>query len=536
MANKNIFNTQKNTNSPTIAKGMTLNAAGGNAFSLENREALAQLSITGCVGDTFYVSADKQTEQSLELCKKIAEEKDGLEFIAKLAIYSRQKGYMKDMPSFLLSFLSIQKDKSFYIKAFKQTVDNSKIIQNHIQMIRSGFFGVKSMPNEMRRMIKSWIKSCSPEKLFRNDIGSPSMGDIIKMVHPKPNNKAEEAIYSYLINKSVDGKRHKASGDDLPELIKHYEAFKKDITLEIPKVSFEMLTALNLNDSHWKEIAKNASWTQTRMNLNTFERHNVFQDNEIKNMICERLSSKEEVLKSKVFPYQIMSSYINNTINDKQINSALEQAMEYSLKNVPELDGETYVFVDVSGSMNTPITGVRKNEKGKTITVSKIRNIDVAGLIASAIKSKNKSATVLAFDTSLKPEFKYSKVMEYTTKFSSIRGGGTDCSLGFKMLADKNKKVSNVIIISDNESWSGYNSNMTTGSSKHWKEIVKNNPDVKLVCIDISPNTTTQVKTDKNVLNIGGFSDIIFNVMDQFFKYGKYSSNFIQYIDNDIVL
>ena len=41
-------------------------------------------------------------------------------------------------------------------------------------------------------------------------------------------------------------------------------------------------------------------------------------------------------------------------------------------------------------------------------------------------------------------------------------------------------------------------------------------PNAKLVCIDITPHTTTQVSDNVDVINIGGFNDEVFKVMSAF--------------------
>jgi 60 kDa SS-A/Ro ribonucleoprotein len=49
-----------------------------------------------------------------------------------------------------------------------------------------------------------------------------------------------------------------------------------------------------------------------------------------------------------------------------------------------------------------------------------------------------------------------------------------------------------------------------------WKKFKDRNPDAKLVCIDMQPNTTTQVPDSKDVLNVGGFSDSVFDIVNLF--------------------
>ena len=55
------------------------------------------------------------------------------------------------------------------------------------------------------------------ESVFRASVGqSPSFGDILKMVHPKPADKRREAFYGYMLGRSHDA-------GQLPELVMRYE-------------------------------------------------------------------------------------------------------------------------------------------------------------------------------------------------------------------------------------------------------------------------------------------------------------------------
>ena len=55
-----------------------------------------------------------------------------------------------------------------------------------------------------------------------------------------------------------------------------------------------------------------------------------------------------------------------------------------------------------------------------------------------------------------------------------------------------------------------------TATMTQWQEYKQRNPDAKLVCIDIQPYGSTQAKERSDVLNIGGFSDRVFDVIAEF--------------------
>ena len=77
--------------------------------------------------------------------------------------------------------------------------------------------------------------------------------------------------------------------------------------------------------------------------------------------------------------------------------------------------------------------------------------------------------------------------------------------------------------VNQNRPW-GYGHRGATGVLTEWQAFVKNQlrlgghdiPSPKLVCIDIQPNSASQAPERDDILNIGGFSDAVFNVVSAF--------------------
>jgi len=520
MSSKNLFKSNKSNKSNKVAvkPANTVNNAGGVAYSLSDKAALAQLAMTGCFNGTYYVSAEDQLKRVLELSNKVEPE-----YLAKLAVYARQKGLMKDMPAVLAAVVA-GKDPSLLSKIFPKVIDNPKMLRNFVQIIRSGATGRKSLGTRPKKLVQKYLESLTDEQLFKADIGNdPSLQDIIKLVHPKPSDKSRSAMYGYLLDKEYSKK-------DLCKLAKDFEAFKKDMSNKIPEVPFQMLTALPLTDSHWKSIAENATWTQTRMNLNTFARHSVFKDSSMTRQLAKKLEDKEQVKKAKVFPYQLFAAFLNvDATVPVEMSVALQKAAEHSLENIPDFDGKVYVMVDTSGSMQSPVTGSRGT------ATSKMRCIDVAALVAAAVMRKNSNTEVIPFDTTvhahrLNP---MDSIMTNAKVLAGFGGGGTDCASAFRYLNQKSAKGDLIIMVSDNESWfnNGYGYNRGTNTANEWSAFKKRNPKAKLVCIDLTPNTTTQVNSQVDVLNIGGFSDTCFEVIQKFIEFGSDKDAWIQTIE-----
>lgn len=500
MANKNLFQTIIRQRLPQTD---THNEAGGTAYERTSKQALAQYAASGCLNGTFYASAEEQLQKVLDLAAKVEPA-----FIAQTAVYARESAHMKDIPALLCAILSTR-DAKLFGQVFSKVIDSPKMLRNFVQIVRSGVVGRKSLGSLPKRMIRNWLNSRTDEQIFVGSVGqSPSLGDVIKMVHPKPGSSTRDALYGYLAGRNTEGK-------ELPELVRQYERFKQDSESEMPNVPFEMLTALPIGNKEWRQIAGQASWQMTRMNLNTFLRHGVFEDKKITKVIADRLRNPHLIERSRVLPYQLMTAHTNlDSGIPFVVREALQDAMEISIKNVPHVSGKVYIFPDVSGSMHSPITGHRQ---GATTSV---RCIDVATLVAAAILRQNPKAEVIPFESDIvKITLKTREsVMKNATRLASLPAGGTNCSAPLRHLNERKASGDLVVYISDNESWvdtphHGGWGGTSSSTMREWMLFKLRNPQARMICIDLQPSSTTQAKEREDIINVGGFSDKVFGLL-----------------------
>ena len=503
MANKTLFASLRNARIPQTD---TVNSHRVPAYALAPKQALAQYAATGCFGRTFYATADEQLARVLELCDAAAPR-----FIAQLAIYSRTQSFLKDMPALLCAWLSAR-DARLHEAVFARVIDNARMLRTYVQILRSGVVGRKSLGTAPKRLVRQWLAGRDEDALFSSSAGqSPSLADIVKMVHPKPAGPARQAFYGYML-----GRPYEANA--LPKLVMQFEQFRAGESLEVPDLPFMLLSALPLSTKDWAGIARNASWQTTRMNLNTFARHRVFEAPGLATLIAARLRDAEEIQRARVFPYQLLTAYRNcDSAVPQEVRDALQDAMELAIANVPSVDGRVVVCPDVSGSMQSPVTGHRR---GSTTAV---QCIDVAALVAASVLRKNPGATVLPFEQSvisidLNPR---DSVMTNAGKLASIGGGGTNCSAPMHWLNKRNVNADLIVFVSDNESWvdsgkTGTGRGRGTALMVEWAEFRQRNPQARLVCLDVQPNRTTQAQERADILNIGGFSDQVLEVISAF--------------------
>ncbi|SHN12029.1 RNA-binding protein [Roseibium suaedae] len=478
-----------------------VNRTGAAAYALTAREALAQYAVTGTFNDTYYAGGGEQLE---EVIKRAAEVEP--EFLAKLAIYAAEKGHMKDMPVMLLAILSSLESDAFS-RAFPRVVKSGKMMRGFVQVMRSGVTGRKSLGTRPKKMVQAWLESRTVPQLLNAMVGNdPSLRDVIRMVHPKPKDAARAAFYAWALGKPYDVSA-------LPEEVAAFEAFKRDTSRPLPGVPFQMLTSLQMTAQQWAEIALTGSWQMVRQNLNTFARNGVFEIEGMTQKLARRIADPEEIRRSRVLPYQLMVAWENTSeLVPQEIGDALQQAMEIAVASVPQFEGNVVVCPDVSGSMSSPVTGFLGT------ATSKVRCVEIAALVSAAFLRRNRSTRVLPFEVEVVPVSldPSESIMANAAKLAAVCGGGTNCSAPLRQLADEKARVDLVVMVSDNQSWvdAGQKGSVSAVMAE-WSRIKRHNPSARLVCLDIQPYATTSARGE-SVLNVGGFSDSVFEMIALF--------------------
>ncbi|UZA29744.1 RNA-binding protein [Moraxella bovis] len=491
---------------------------------------------TGTFNQTFYVTGGEQIGEVIDLAHKIDNA-----FLAKLALYARQHALMKDTPVVLLAILCVKADGQPFAKAiFKDIVNNGKQLRNFVQVMRGGAVGRKSLGNFAKNLVNEWLLTASDRQFINANIGNkPTLRDVIRLSHPKPFDDKSEALIKWALQKDFNY-------NHLPPLARSLLDFQKDNQQPLPDLPIEWLMSLDLTTEHWAGLAKQGSWQMVRMNLNTFVRHGVFGVDGMAQMLADKLADEQAVKHARAFPYQLYATW--QALGDDVpavIKNALKTAMSHALANVPRLDGQIAIGVDVSGSMHSPVMGYRRG------ATSQVRCIDVASLFASAMKVANPTAMIMPFDTRLHQVIDFNDnisqitgkkpfsvrlksafgkadtaqtppavdVLALAERLAKFGGGGTHTALPLAELNRQKAKIDVMIYFSDNESWADEQSGRGTQMMKEWRILKKRCPNAKLICVDLQPYTSSQAKNGNDVLNVGGFGDNVFKVIEAFCCY-----------------
>jgi 60 kDa SS-A/Ro ribonucleoprotein len=498
MANKGLFASALTRLLPS-ADAVNRELAPAYAYGPEHR--LAQLAATGTLHDAFYAAAETQLADVLDAARAVDPS-----FVAKAAVYARGRGAMKDMPALLTAYLTIA-DPDLAVAVFGRVIDNGRMLRNFVQIMRSGAVGRASLGSRPKRLVKEWLERASIRSLMQAATGNdPSLADIVRMVHPKPADDARRAFYAWLIGRPYDVAA-------LPDEIGAFEAWKREPALPLPEVPFEWLMAFELSPEQWAVLASRMGWQALRMNLNTLARKGAFGVAGVTDAVAARLVDRDSLRKVRPLPYQLMVALGSaGTGVPLKIQAALEEALELSLRGVPKVPGRVVVCPDVSGSMGSPVTGYRKGAS------SAVRCVDVAALVAAAVLRRNPNARLLPFETDVVPLKldPFARVAANAAALASLGGGGTNVSAPLRLLNEERADTDLVVIVSDNESWIDATRYGATATMEEWKKLKKRCPAARLVCIDLQPYGTTQAKGGKDILNVGGFSDTVFETLSRF--------------------
>lgn len=517
MANKSLFSTRRA--SVPQKPHNTRNEAGGKAYKMDDAHALCQFVVTGCFGDSYYSNAKEQ----LASVKKLVRNIDPV-IIAKAAVYGREKGKMKDAPAYLCAVLASRGGEGVELlkRIFPRVINSSKMLCNFVQIVRSGETGRRSFGTAVKRLIQQWFNELKTYKVFNASIGqaNPSIADIIKMVHVRPESDHQQAMYAYIL-----GKAH--NGELLPESVRQFEAFKRDNSLEVPaQVPYRALTNCELSTAQWRDIGRKMPWNTLRLNLNMLSRKGVFEGaggHNFSNDVAAKLSDAEAVRACNAFPYQLLTTFQNIKEVPVNVKNALQEAMEIAVENVPSL-GDVAVCVDLSSSMNSSITGHRIGATSVT------QCSHVAGLMAASVLRNNKNARIVGFGSTAR-EFEvngFDSVMTNAAICGTNHGVGHGTDIGSAIACvGATMKAKLIVIVTDCQAWQNggwYGS--SRDAATEWATYKRKVRGAKLAYIDVVHNQTVQELNAPDVLNIGGFSDAVFDILARFAEFGGKGNQF----------
>lgn len=440
----------------------TVNKEGHVAYSMKDKEKLVTQVLTTFFNESkFYGDNSKEI---VETAERIA--KADPKFISNLAAYARKEYHLRSVAHVLTCIVAHVVESKPYIR---RTVDNVVERADDLTEILACYISMygKPIPNGLKKALGANLKRFNEFALSKYNGGDKAVKfkDILKLTHVKPDNKAQEELFNKVLN-------------DTLETATRWET---------------ELSAKGNNKETWESLIENNQLGYMAALRNFRNILNAQPDNI--NKVYDKLSNKDEVLKSKQLPFRFYSAYrevsrLSTTTN--KVLDVLENAINYSVENMPKLKGKTVIAFDRSGSMDSRIS-----------SKSDVTCFDISKLLAVLASKICDEYIIFSFDNDLYSHNLNSNVpILYTTdNIVQYAGGGTSLDLPLKNMIWQKIKADRLILISDNminSGWSGFKQTCQS-LADHYRNTV--NKDLWVHAIDLQGYGTQQF--------IGGKTNII---------------------------
>jgi 60 kDa SS-A/Ro ribonucleoprotein len=352
-----------------------------------------------------------------------------------IARWARDEMNMRTTPMVLLAIAAHEiPTKEFtrrYIRAsVKRADDILQIFAAYLAM-----YG-KPLPNSLRRGLSDAISKLTQWEIFRYKGNShPNFKDVLKMVGRKNSFPVDKVTYDAIMNGTVETTVQGSTRKELAIADSFEEAKGAILKGNLPWEP--VLSKFGSKSEVWNFLLENhlVGYMAMLRNLRNFELAGISYENW--NRIEVELVGGAG--KSKQLPFRYVSAYYS--VSENRTRTIIAKALDAVLTNGDyRLDGKTAILVDVSGSMDTPVSE-------KSLVSIRAAAAAIAGIIA-----KSGDADIVTFHTDakyLKIDGTYS-VMSIVDRILSLPSGGTYAE---KAILTLDKHYDRVIMLSDMQTY-----------------------------------------------------------------------------------
>lgn len=482
------------------AGNKTVNHEGGQAYKMDSALELYSRVCTASLQNKFYESADKAVASIRGLIAKC----DPV-FVAKLAVYAREKMYLRSVPLVLaVELAKVHRGDDLVKRMITRVIQRPDEITEILSYYavangRNGQKKLSKLSNQVKRGVADSFGKFNAYGFAKyNRAGEVTLKDAVKLTHPRPKNEAEAA----LIKQILDG------------------------TLETPNT-----WEVNLSEAGKSGKSKKVVWEEMIFegslgymallrNLRNFLKEGVSKEAIM--VVAERLADPNQVRKSKQLPFRFLSAYrsVSGGKGNRYLygrgygdNSeivspftgilldAIEKAVTVSIENIPMFKDETVLIAsDVSGSMMNPVS-----------PKSSIMNYDIGLLLGMLLKNRCSMAVTGIFGSDWLPvNLPSGNVIANVEKMYEIEGKVGYSTNGYKVIEWANKQnygFDRICIFCDCQLYGG-------SIQSEWSRYRQKYPDAKLYLFDLAGFGTSPLSLSGNGVSlISGWSDKVFEVM-----------------------
>jgi 60 kDa SS-A/Ro ribonucleoprotein len=446
-----------------LTRGNTTNFANGSAFTQSPKGELVSIMLTAMLGDQFYRSGDA-TAARIKALVNASEDKT---FAAKAAIYARTKAGMRSVSHLVAAELArgvkgALWTKRFYDRVVHRPDDVLEILACYVASY------ARPIPNALKKGLGAALARFDEYQLAKYRRGSAELKlvDAVNLLHPP---------HSEPLRKLVRGELAPA------------ETWETKLT---------QAGAASMEGASEEEIAdlKSAAWEQLIVSrkLGYFAllrnlRNILVQAPQCVEAALAMLVNDRLIAKSLVLPFRYLTALeavqTSQLPRAGEVLTALSEAVDKALANVPRFDGRTLVALDGSGSMSG-------------------RPLAVGSLFAAVLAKANAGATVMVFSNDA--EFVALNRRDSTlTVAQQIAARAPNGGTNFHAIFQRAKcAYDRIVILSDMQGWIG--NDAPTATFTAYKQRTASDP--RVFSFDLAGYGTLQFP-ERNVYCLAGFSD-----------------------------
>lgn len=499
-------------NQASVVKNKTTNLAGGNAYVESPKLELVSILLTFFVKNQYYRGANDTLKQVVKLIDIIPDKK----FVAKAAVFARNEFGMRSISHVVAAEIAAK------VKFGPATKGNDKIVPlNEKAWTRQFMTAVVRRVDDMAEILAYYlskygkpIPNCIKQSPgFRSAIGkfdayqlgkwrsegkALSLIDIVNLVHPVPTARNAEALKQLVTGtlKSTDTWEAKLTGAGQKATS---ESEKKELKAEA-----------------WTKLIKTKKIGYFALLRNL--RNIIEQAPEIIDEACALLCDERLIKGSLVLPFRFAVAIDEIAQHDnsasRKVMTAISDAIDISCNNVPELDGETLVVCDYSGSMGLGKNMSEKRAIGSLfgIILAKKNNADfmIFGSRAAYVNFNQSDSTlgILRFLNTLNrghPHFRSRHIKPGPGKYEVDHGTSFD-----SIFDTANKGYKRIVIFSDMQCWEGRGQGAPIRVYNDYRKKFNCNPHI--YSIDLAGYGSLAFP-EKQIYALAGFSDKMFDLM-----------------------
>ncbi len=435
------------------------NLAGGEAFIETPKLELVSILLTSTLQNQYYRAADVTAKRLKELIDQINDKT----FIAKAAIYARTHAGMRSITHLAAGELAhaVKGQKwtaGFYNKIVHRPDDVLEILAYYISA-----YG-KPLPNSLKKGLGQALSRFDEYQLakYRKSGAEISLVDAVNLIHPK---------HTDALKKLVDG--------TLPPA----ETWETKLTQAGMAAESEEDVA-ELKREAWEQLIRGRKIGYFALLRNL--RNILLQAPDLTSEAIALLKDEKLIRKSLVLPFRYLTALEamqQASLPDAgKVMTALSDAVDLSLANVPKFEGRTLVALDGSGSM-----------MGRPIKI---------GALFAAVLAKSNETDLMLFSNSAKYVSLNKRDSTLTlaqSLESQAQAGGTNFHTIFETAQ---RTYERIILLSDMQGWiGGY---APVSDFEAYKR--KFDADPKVFSFDLQGYGTLQFPQRK-IYCLAGFSD-----------------------------